>query len=85
MATQTITQLFDLSGKGVIVTGGAMGIGQAIAFRLAEAGAGVMVTDVDLEVANRTVEQINSQGGKAQAMLADAGSIPDGQKAVQTA
>ncbi|MFC1945104.1 SDR family NAD(P)-dependent oxidoreductase [Chloroflexota bacterium] len=81
----TIAQLFDLSGKGAIVTGGAMGIGQAIAFRLAEAGAGVMITDIDLNAANLTAEQINSQGGKARAIVADAGSSADGNKAVQAA
>ena len=51
MTKQTIAELFDLSGKGAVVTGGAMGIGQAIAFRLAEAGAGVMIADIDLEAA----------------------------------
>ena len=39
MSNQSIAQLFDLSGKGAVVTGGALGIGQAISFRLAEAGA----------------------------------------------
>jgi len=43
MATQTLAQIIDLTGKGAIVTGGNIGIGQGIAFRLAEAGAGVMI------------------------------------------
>src|SRR5579859_5663515 len=42
MATQSITEIYDLKGKAAIVTGGAMGIGEAIALRLAEAGASVM-------------------------------------------
>ena len=50
---QTIAQLFDLTGKGAIVTGGAMGIGEAIARRLAEAGASVMITNVNLKEARR--------------------------------
>jgi len=83
MATQTIAELFDLSGKGAIVTGGAMGIGQAIASRLAEAGASVMISDIDLEAASKTVEEITSGGGKAQAVQADASSGSDAKKVAQ--
>jgi len=80
---QTIAELFDLSGKGAVVTGGAMGIGQAIAFRLAEAGAGVTVADVDLAAAEQTVAQIHAEGRKAQAVKADARSAADARKAVR--
>ena len=83
MTTQSIAELFDLSGKGAIVTGGAMGIGQAISFRLAEAGASVIIADLDLDVANQTVEEIKSRGGKAQAIQADASSSADAEKVVQ--
>ena len=60
-----------------------MGIGQAIAFRLAEAGAGVMIADIDLEAANQTAEQIKASGGKAQAIRADARSAADARKVFQ--
>jgi len=83
MTAQTIAQLFDLTGKGAIVTGAAMGIGQAIASRLAEAGAGVMITDINAEAASQTVEQIIARGGKAQAIQADATSADDAKKAVE--
>jgi 2-deoxy-D-gluconate 3-dehydrogenase len=83
MTTQTIAQLFDLTGKGAVVTGGAMGIGQAIAFRLAEAGAGVMIADIDLEAAKQTAEQIKAGGGKARAIRADARSAADARKVFQ--
>jgi len=82
---QTIAQLFDLSGKGTIVTGGAMGIGQAIAFRLAEAGAGVVIADINPEAAEKTASQIAARGGKAKAVQADARSAGDAAKAVQAA
>jgi 2-deoxy-D-gluconate 3-dehydrogenase len=85
MAIPTIAHLFDLSGKGAIVTGGAQGIGQAIAFRLSEAGAAVMIADLDLETANGTVEQIRSKQGRAEAVLADARSSEDAKKVVQAA
>lgn len=80
MTKQTIAELFDLSGKGAVVTGGAMGIGQGIAFRLAEAGAGVMIADINLEAANQTVQEIKSRGGKAQAVYADVRSAADAKK-----
>jgi 2-deoxy-D-gluconate 3-dehydrogenase len=83
MTTRTIAQLFDLTGKGAIVTGGAMGIGQGVAFRLAEAGAGVMIADVDAEAARQTVIEIKASGGKAHAIRADVGSTADAKKVVQ--
>lgn len=83
--TKTIPQLFDLSGKAAIVTGGAMGIGQAIAFRLTEAGAAVMIADIDLDAAKETVGQIQSRGGKARALLADVRSESDAGKVATAA
>jgi 2-deoxy-D-gluconate 3-dehydrogenase len=83
MATQSIAELFNLRGKGAVVTGGAMGIGQAIALRLAEAGASVMIADINLEAANKTAEEITSGGGKAQAIQADASSGSDAKKVIQ--
>ncbi len=81
--TQSIAELFDLRGKGAIVTGGAMGIGQAICYRLSEAGASVMIADLDLDTANKTVEEIKSRGGKAQAIKADASSSADAKKVIK--
>ncbi|MFO8101332.1 MAG: SDR family oxidoreductase [Dehalococcoidia bacterium] len=81
--TQPIVELFDLSGKGAIVTGGGMGIGQAISMRLAEAGASVMIVDLDLDAASQTVEEIKSSGGKAQSIKADASSSADARKIVK--
>jgi len=82
MTTPSIAELFDLTGKGAIVTGGAMGIGKAISSRLAEAGASVMIADLDLDTANQTVEEIKSRGGKAQAIQADASSSADVKKVI---
>ncbi len=83
METRTIVQLFDFTGKSAIVTGGAMGIGLAIALRLAEAGASVMIADIDLEAASQTVEQIRGNGGRAQAIRADVASVDDVGKMAQ--
>lgn len=86
MATQPkerIAQLFDLTGKVAIVTGAAMGIGQGIASRLAEAGAAVIIADVNLEAAEATAAQIRSAGGKAKAVKADAARVEDAKRTVQ--
>lgn len=44
---QSLHELIDLSGKRALVTGGAKGIGAAIATRLTEAGARVTIADLD--------------------------------------
>ncbi len=85
MARKTIAELFDLSGKGAIVTGAGMGIGRGIAYRLSEAGAGVMIADIDLDAANRTAEKIRARGSKAQGIRADTRSVADAAKVAQAA
>jgi 3-oxoacyl-[acyl-carrier protein] reductase len=50
--------VFDLSGQTAIVTGAATGIGEAIARRLARAGATVAVADLDLAGARQVAESI---------------------------
>jgi 2-deoxy-D-gluconate 3-dehydrogenase len=75
----SIPQLFDLKGQTAIVTGGALGIGQAIAFRLAEAGAAVLIADINLEAAEASAQQVRERGGKATALRADASRVADAQ------
>lgn len=60
-----------LSGKAAIVTGGAQGIGRAIARRFASEGAVVAVADYNVEQAAKTVAEIESEGGKAFAVRCD--------------
>jgi 3-oxoacyl-[acyl-carrier protein] reductase len=48
----------ELNGRVAIVTGGAQGIGKAIALTLARHGADVVVTDINLERAQETVQEI---------------------------
>ncbi len=54
-----------LGGRVALVTGAASGIGRAIALRLAEEGAKVVVTDIDDDGGARTVEAISAAGGEA--------------------
>ena len=80
-----LAQLLDLHGKVAIVTGGAMGIGQAIASRLAEAGASVLITDINEEAGSQAVQQITGEGGQAAFLQADAASVSDAARVAETA
>ncbi|MFQ6022945.1 MAG: SDR family NAD(P)-dependent oxidoreductase [Acidiferrobacterales bacterium] len=52
-------------GKSVVVTGGASGIGRAIAERFGAEGATVIVADINSEAAQDTVDAISAKGGRA--------------------
>jgi 2-hydroxycyclohexanecarboxyl-CoA dehydrogenase len=62
----------SLAGRNAVVTGGARGIGQAIATVLAARGAAVAVWDLNLEGAEKTVAAIRETGGTAIAVGGDA-------------
>jgi NAD(P)-dependent dehydrogenase (short-subunit alcohol dehydrogenase family) len=62
-----------LAGKKAIVTGGAAGIGKAIALAFANEGADVAIADVQLEKAQAVAEQIREQGRRAVAIHCDVG------------
>lgn len=63
--------LLDLSGKVAIVTGGSVGIGFGIAYRLAEAGAKVVIVGRRLEEVEKTAQELNDQGMTAYPYAAD--------------
>jgi 2-deoxy-D-gluconate 3-dehydrogenase len=58
--SRTLSQLIDLSGKTAIVTGGAMGIGRGIAERLHEAGADLLIADLDGSEAGKAADHFNA-------------------------
>jgi 2-deoxy-D-gluconate 3-dehydrogenase len=70
-------KLLTLEGRCAVVTGAAKGIGRAIAARLAEAGAAVLLTDTDATGAEETAAALRATGGQAKAMRADAASVAD--------
>lgn len=51
-----------LKEKIAIVTGGGAGIGRAIALRLAQEGANIVLADIDVERANKVVDEIKALG-----------------------
>jgi NAD(P)-dependent dehydrogenase (short-subunit alcohol dehydrogenase family) len=63
--------LFSLSGKAAVITGSGSGIGRAIATLFGRQGAHVIALDLDEPAAERTVNAIRGQGGKADAFACD--------------
>lgn len=60
--------LFDLTGKVAVITGSSRGIGRAIAERMAEHGAKVVVTSRKLDACEEVVKGIKARGGEAIAL-----------------
>ena len=66
-----------LAGKSALVTGGAKGIGRAIALAYAREGANVVVADLDDGEAENTIRLIEQRGGSAFYQRADATCAED--------
>ena len=58
-------------GRTVIITGAGGGLGRTYALALGEAGANVVVNDINAETAKETVDQIKAAGGQAIVNLGD--------------
>jgi 2-deoxy-D-gluconate 3-dehydrogenase len=74
-----LADLLDLSGSTAIVTGGAMGIGLGIARRLHEAGANIVVADLDQTAGEETAKALEAERAKSAIALrtdvADPGGV----------
>lgn len=66
-----LSELFDLTGKTALVTGGGSGLGRDMALAVAMAGANLVVPDVNGARAEQTAAQIRSIGREALAMQSD--------------
>jgi NAD(P)-dependent dehydrogenase (short-subunit alcohol dehydrogenase family) len=69
----------------VLVTGAASGLGRAIALRLAERRARIVVADVHLERAQETASAVRNQGGEAVVVACDVTRIEDVERAAAEA
>ncbi|OGP90831.1 MAG: 3-oxoacyl-[acyl-carrier-protein] reductase [Deltaproteobacteria bacterium RBG_16_47_11] len=74
----------ELKGKVGLVTGAAQGIGKAIAFILAQAGADIVVSDINLEKAEATSKEMVTLGRRTMAVRANVAVLDEVEKMVQT-
>lgn len=65
------TQLFDLTGKVAVVTGGTSGIGRAMSLGLADAGAHVIATARRQQQVDETAKEIEARGRKTLRQASD--------------
>ena len=60
-----VTELFDLSGKVALVTGGSRGLGRAMSLAFAECGADVVVTSRKADNCEAVAEEVRAHGVRA--------------------
>jgi NAD(P)-dependent dehydrogenase (short-subunit alcohol dehydrogenase family) len=77
-----VKEMFDLSGKVAIVSGGGKGIGLKMAEGLAEAGANVVLCSRKIENCQRAAEKLSKLGVKALALKCDVKFLKDIQEVV---
>ena len=75
--TRTVQQLFDLTGKTALVTGGSRGLGLQMAHALGEAGARVLLSSRKAEDLEQAAAELQAAGIDARWIAADCGKEED--------
>jgi len=83
--TKKVNELFDLTGRTAIVTGGSRGLGKEMAEGLAEAGAAIVLCARRQEWLDETVDEFSTRGFKVRALVADVSNKDDVQNVVDDA
>src|SRR5580658_2572065 len=79
------SDLFQLTGKTALVTGGGSGLGRAICCGFSDAGARVVAADISLINAEQTVSLVREGNGEAQAEELDVTKKADVEHVVERA
>jgi len=77
MTPRTVQQLFDLSGKTALITGGSRGLGLQMAHALGEAGARIMLSSRKAEDLEQAAAELQSAGIDARWIAADCSKEED--------
>lgn len=77
-------ETLELLGKVALVTGAAQGIGKAIALLLAEKGADVVVSDINVEKAQETAREVEEKGRKSMALKVNVADPDEVEQMVET-
>ena len=78
----TLQELFDLTGKVALVTGGSRGLGQEMAEGLAEAGASLMLVARREQWLTPTIDELRARGFRTEGTICDVSNCDEVQAAV---
>lgn len=73
----------ELAGKVALVTGGAQGIGKAVALLLGRNGSDIVISDINLEKAEETANEVQAIGRKAMAMKVNVADLREVERMVE--
>ena len=77
MANKSLSELVSLKGRRALITGSAAGIGKAMASRFAEAGADLVIVDVDAKKLGETCADLKRWGGDVEPRRVDLSKKPE--------
>lgn len=86
VGANALADLVSLKGRNAVITGAAWGLGKAAARRLAEAGASVLIGDIDADAAAKTAAELSeATGSRVISAYSDAGDSASVLGLVETA